>query len=91
MAVSFSSESFDTIEEGLKKKFGPPSNEVSVAKQNRYGAQFDDKRITWIDGDGNALTISRYSATTDKGLFLLQTNQEQERVRALIGKTRDQL
>lgn len=66
----FNNSSFEMLVMGAKEKFGEPDSDKSSAVQNRLGATFDQRIITW-EGDNATLTLSKRGRDVDSALFEL--------------------
>lgn len=50
--ISMKNTKWESVIGALIAKFGKPQSEVKSAVQNRFGASFDQAKLTWTDGDG---------------------------------------
>lgn len=72
--LTFSSEQFAGLAAAMVARFGQPDDETNEAVQNRMGATFDNRRLSWIRGD-SSLRITKRTSKLDRGTVSLTSLQ----------------
>ena len=65
--ITFPTASADEVVIALKEKYGVPSGDRQFETQNRLGASFVDRTVTWHRSDGE-IRVERRSVDVDTGL-----------------------
>lgn len=79
VSVGFPPAAFNNIVDGLVGKLGKPTSDTRTTVENRMGGTFENRTVTWRDGRGNLLRVSRYGTSIDEGSYLLVTLSDLER------------
>jgi hypothetical protein len=79
VSVGFPPAAFNNIVDGLVGKLGKPTSDTRATVENRMGGTFDYRTVTWRDGRGNLLRVSRYGISIDEGSYMLVTLSDLER------------
>jgi hypothetical protein len=65
---------FGLLEEAFVSKYGKPQKAENSTIQNRMGAAFDQREITWA-GNVFAISLHRYGAKVTEGLLVVESTQ----------------
>ena len=83
IALTFSSSSFEDMEDGLQKKFGKPDEAQDSQVQNRFGARFDQRIVVWRGAGGALMTLTQRAGTFDKSSLLFDGPEDRAHLRSI--------
>jgi hypothetical protein len=63
---------FDTLEEAFVSKYGKPHRAENSTVQNRMGAMFQQRELTW-SGDVFTIFLHRYGGEVTEGLLVIES------------------
>jgi len=91
--VTIGERQFDEVAKALLLRFGKPARDESSAIQNRMGAQFEQRVLSWIRG-GVTLLATRRAGNIDQSSVTLMDNawamqQKEERQRSAKDRAKD--
>lgn len=91
--VTISERNFSEVTEALLHRFGSPVRDHASVIQNRMGAQFDQRVLSWIR-DGATLMATRRAGNIDQSSVMLMDNawalqQKEERRRSAKDRAKD--
>ncbi len=70
----YASDSFGTLSAAMVERFGKPDMDRTSPVQNRMGASFDNRSMTWIHGDA-MLWIRQRASQVDRGSVTFTSKQ----------------
>lgn len=59
------------LKNGFLRKLGIPQNDDNLPMRNKLGVEYVNNMVTWIDKQGNSLTLNSISDRVDKGYLML--------------------
>ncbi len=65
---------FGTLEEAFVSKYGKPHRAEDTAVQNRMGATFQQRELTWV-GDVFTISLQRYGASVTEGFLSVESTK----------------
>lgn len=72
--VMIKSEAFESLAEAMTQRFGKPDFDQSEIVQNRMGASFDQRGVSWMRGDVS-LRLKKRSNKIDEGSVFFVSRQ----------------
>lgn len=79
--LSLKPEHVDRLAESVTLRFGPPASDERSVVQNRMGAAFEQRVVTWSVG-GNQIKVSRYANDLTRGRVAISTPDAIEHMNA---------
>lgn len=91
VSVDFGVRVFPDVTAALTAKFGPPTSEVNVPVQNKMGATFDSRVVTWTKSAGSIVATERSGTINDSTVTMVSNDyavtmkrQSEERAKAAV-------
>lgn len=79
--LSLKPEHIDQLAESVTLRFGRPASDERSVIQNRMGAAFEQRVVTWYVG-GNQIKVSRYANDVTRGRVAISTPDSIEHMKA---------
>lgn len=71
--ATISAAAFDALISGLISRYGPPSSRKYTAVQNRMGAQFQNEKLTWKEGNAS-IEVEKYYTDIETSIYELSSD-----------------